>query len=175
MTGGDGSDTFTIDNAADTVTDAAADGDLDIVNIGTFTTAPVTAVTFDFSGAGDGVENINILNAHLINVTANGMANIINGNALANVINAGAGIDTINAGGGNDTITGGAGKDTVITGTGNDKIVFNAGVADTVAAAASIAGVDKYTDLVLNAGTADTIDLTVAVANVGCQGNRGIE
>jgi hypothetical protein len=68
---------------------------------------------------------------------------------------------------GNDTITGGAGRDVISAGLGNDDIVFAAAVADTVATASSIAGVDLYNDLLLNAVSADQIDLTVVVAKVG--------
>lgn len=87
--------------------------------------------------------------------------------ALRLDVTGGGGADVLAGGAGNDTITGGAGRDVMTGGAGNDTFVFAAGVADTVAAAASSAGVDLLSDLVLNAGAADRIDLTVAVANVG--------
>ncbi|MBK8817470.1 MAG: hypothetical protein IPN42_19245 [Methylococcaceae bacterium] len=57
------------------MTDAAADDDLDIAEYRhLYCSSGYRRYLHDFSGAGDGVENINILNAHLINVTAPGMA-----------------------------------------------------------------------------------------------------
>lgn len=82
------------------------------------------------------------------------------------VFRGGAAADTVVGGAGADTITGGEGADSMAGGTGADTFVFAAGVTDTVAAAASVAGIDKITDLVLNAALADVIDLTVTVANV---------
>jgi hypothetical protein len=76
------------------------------------------------------------------------------------------GNDTITGGAEGDTLTGGAGADTMTGGTGADTFVFAAGVTDTVAAADSVAGIDKILDLVVNGGDADKIDLTVTVANV---------
>lgn len=169
MTGNDGSDTFTVDNTGDTVIETVLNGDTDVVNI-----TATAGGTFDFSVNGVGVENININNSAATNVTGNDQINTIIGNAFANTINgnagndiisAGAGNDIINGGADNDTITGGSGRDVVTTGAGLDIIKFAAGVADTVAAAASSAGVDLYSDLSLTAGTGDKIDLTAVVAN----------
>src|SRR3990167_9404423 len=81
------------------------------------------------------------------------------------VVSVDKGADTIVTGAGADVITGGAGRDVLSGGLGNDTFVFAAGVTDTVAAAASSAGVDLLNDLVLNAGAADRIDLTVVVVN----------
>lgn len=87
--------------------------------------------------------------------------------ATATAVTGSAANETIVGGAGADVITGGAGRDVLSGGLGNDTFVFAAGVTDTVAAAASSAGVDLLNDLVLNAGAADRIDLTAVVANVG--------
>jgi len=91
----------------------------------------------------------------------------ITGTAHNDSITGGALTDVINGGAGADTITGGVNSDTMAGGAGADRFVFAAGVTDTVAAAASIAGVDRITDFTANAASADLIDLTATVAAVG--------
>ncbi len=134
-----------------------------------FTTG-ATTTTHDMRN----VEVVNLFNAASTTgatVTGTAATDTITGTEQADTINGAGGADTINGGGGNDLITGGTGRDVMNGGAGNDSFIFAAGVADTVGAAASIAGVDLIQDLnlgtILPAGAIDSIDLTVAVANVG--------
>ncbi|WP_394753884.1 beta strand repeat-containing protein [Crenothrix sp.] len=154
MQGGAGNDSYFVDNTGDKVTDTLG---TDTIN---------TSVTFNMATAGSGVENLtvtNITTTNSINLTGNTLANTITGNAGDNIIIGGAGNDAISAGAGDDTITGGAGKDTITTGVGADTISFATGVADTVATATSVAGIDVYS--LLDFAT-DKISLSVTVASV---------
>jgi len=170
IVGGDGTaDTISV-TAGSTVRFAATDANIstvEIVTVGAAGSVTLTGQTEGFTiTASTGAETV---------VGGNG-ADTINGAAGNDSILGGAGNDSIlggdgadvlDGGAGNDNITGGAGADTLTGGSGNDTFVFASGVTDTVAAAASIAGVDLLGDSTLNAATADLIDLTVAVANVG--------
>jgi len=180
--GGDGDDVISGGAGAD-VLDGGAGNDTYIAGEGTaisLTLNGSTAATVTITG---GTGNDSIINFE--NVTGTSGADSITGDTAANVLDGaagndtitggagndnivgGAGADVLDGGAGNDNITGGAGADTLTGGSGNDTFVFASGVTDTVAAAASIAGVDLLGDSTLNAATADLIDLTVAVANVG--------
>ena len=138
-------------------------------NVVTFDAAGVTAtgaagvVTFTATTA----QNASITGGAGNDALTGGAANdTINGGAGDDALNGAAGNDVINGGAGADVITGGTGADVMTGGAGADTFVFAAGVTDTVAAAASVAGIDKITDLVVNGAAADLIDLTVTVANV---------
>ena len=99
---------------------------------------------------------------------ANASGNTFTANSVNETvtITGSAGAQTLSGTANDDTITGGAGADTMAGGTGADTFIFAAGAADTVAAADSVAGIDKITDLVVNGAGADLIDLTVTVAAV---------
>lgn len=97
MIGGAGSDTFTVDNAGDVVTEASATGGTDTVN---------STVSFTL---GANIENLNLLlvpgagASQDIGGFGNDLNNSIVGNAGNNLINGGAGADTMAGGAGNDT------------------------------------------------------------------------
>lgn len=154
MIGGVGDDTYFVDSINDAVNEAGGSG-MDTVN---------STVSFTLSTA---LENLTLAGTGVIDGVGNINANILIGNSANNTLLGLGGNDNINAGAGNDSITGGVGKDTIITGTGNDTVFLAAGIADSVATASSIAGVDLYSDLQLAFGVADTIGLTVVVENVG--------
>ncbi|TBB57884.1 beta strand repeat-containing protein, partial [Rhizobium ruizarguesonis] len=99
LIGGTGDDTYAVDNAGDSVTEAAAAGtDTVRTNLASYT-----------------------LGANVENLTYNGTGAFAGtGNNLDNVIIAGAGIDTLSGGAGNDTLNGGANADTLIGGAGDD-------------------------------------------------------
>ncbi len=105
-------------------------------------------------------------------LTGASVATIIVGGSGVDTITGGAGIDTITGLGGNDIITGGGAADIITGGAGKDTITaaagqftYAAGVADTVATATSIAGVDLLVGT-FNTNTSARIDTTVTVATV---------
>jgi len=91
MWGGDGNDTFYIDNAGDIVVEAVGEG------------TDWVRSTVDFT-LGANVENL-ILEGSAIEGRGNALGNFITGNAANNILR---------GGGGNDLIDGGLGSDTVI-------------------------------------------------------------
>ncbi len=107
MIGGTGDDTFVVDNAGDTVSEEAGQGNDTVLS----------SVTY---GLGETVENLTLTGASAINGTGNTTANVINGNSAANILNGRAGDDTLNGDGGNDTLYGGDGADALAGGDGAD-------------------------------------------------------
>jgi Ca2+-binding RTX toxin-like protein len=106
MSGGAGNDTYIVDNAGDTITEAASQG-TDLVQ---------SSITFTL---GANLENLTLTGASAINGTGNAGSNNLIGNSAANIL---TGL------GGNDVLDGGAGADTLQGGTGNDTYkVDNAG------------------------------------------------
>ncbi len=156
MAGGGNNDIYNVDNTSDIVSEVGGNGS-DTVSSSVSYTLNSTAAA--------GVETLTLTSAATaLNATGNDINNTINGNTLNNTIDGLAGNDTIIAGSGNDTVTGGTGRDVVTVGLGNDTIVLANG--DSLGAAASVAGIDLFSDLTLNAGTADKIDLAVTVVNI---------
>jgi Ca2+-binding RTX toxin-like protein len=114
MTGGTGNDTYFVNNSADVVVDASANGGTDTV----FTTV-------SFNLAGNNVENLTEVAG-----TAGGLTLV--GNSLRNTITGGAGNDTLDGAGtgtagGGDTMVGGLGDDTYIVRTASDVVTEAAG------------------------------------------------
>src|SRR5215813_9015756 len=94
MLGGQGNDTYVVDNAADVVTENPGEGTADTVK--------TTTATF-------------ALGANLENLTFIGAGNFTGtGNALPNTIVGGQGNDTLDGGAGADTMLGGQGDDTYV-------------------------------------------------------------
>ncbi|MCZ8192675.1 MAG: calcium-binding protein [Microcystis sp. LE19-338.1B] len=126
MNGGDGNDTYHVDNVGDIVRE-----DWDDVSGGTADTVLAT-VTYSigpgtFRNQGHGIENLTLMGSANINATGNSKNNILNGNSGNNVLNGGAGNDKLFGGAGNDSINGGDGVDTLIGGDGNDTLTGGAG------------------------------------------------
>jgi Ca2+-binding RTX toxin-like protein len=90
MTGGTGSDTYTVDNALDSVTENAGEG-TDLVRS-----------RIDYT-LGANLENLTFLGSSDLNGTGNDLANALRGNAGDNVLDGGAGADKLYGYGGNDT------------------------------------------------------------------------
>lgn len=164
MAGSVGNDTYVIDNAKDTVIEAANQG-TDLVQ---------SSINYTLS---TNVENLSLLGTAALSGTGNALSNLINGNVGNNILNGLAGNDTLNGGAGNDTLNGGAGNDLLFGDSGNDLLeggegnnTINAGVGhDTVRTGAGSdtinAGVgnDSVTsgaggDRVFGLGGNDTID-----------------
>jgi Ca2+-binding RTX toxin-like protein len=101
LTGGAGDDTYVVEDAADVVTEAAAQG-TDTVRAGVSFTLALN------------VENLVLTGTAGINGTGNALANVITGNAAANVLTGGLGNDTSVVGVGDSVVElVGRGTDTV--------------------------------------------------------------
>ena len=111
MAGGQGDDTYIVDNAGDQTIEAVGGG-VDLVR---------SSITWTL---GDNVENLTLTGIAPINGTGNGANNIITGNAGNNVLDGGAGADAM---------TGGLGDDTYVVDSAGDVVAEDAvGGIDTV-------------------------------------------
>jgi uncharacterized delta-60 repeat protein len=129
MIGGTGNDVYTADNANDSIFENDGEG-TDRVNI---SFAAVGA--FNMNTNAPGVENATVTGTLAVNVTGNGLDNLIAGNSAANALTGGAGNDTLDGGAGNDTLAGGAGDDTYVIDLATDVVnetVSGSGGTDTV-------------------------------------------
>jgi Ca2+-binding RTX toxin-like protein len=108
MYGGSGNDQYLVDNAADVVTEKAAEG-----------TDTVVTATVSYT-LGANVENLTLSDAADIDGTGNELNNYILGSAGKNFLKGEGGEDKINGRGGNDSILGGDGNDTLLGDAGND-------------------------------------------------------
>ncbi len=106
MTGGVGDDTYVVDNALDTVTEAAGEGT---------DTVRTTLASYTL---GANVENLVKANVGTFSGFGNGLANNLTGNA---------GTDTLDGGLGADTMVGGLGNDTYVVDDLGDVVVEAAG------------------------------------------------
>jgi Ca2+-binding RTX toxin-like protein len=107
MTGGLGDDTFEVDNAGDTVIEAAG--------AGSGTDTVLSSVSFSLAALAN-VENLTLTGTANINGTGNGAANVITGNSGNNALSGGLGDDTyvIGLGSGTDVITDAGGSDRIV-------------------------------------------------------------
>ncbi len=112
MTGGNGDDTFYVDNPGDKVLDSSSTGGFDTV---------IASVSYTLSA---NVEKL-VLVAGAWNGTGNTSANFLTGNANANVLNGMDGLDRIDGGDGSDTLAGGNGNDWLTGGAGADRFRFD--------------------------------------------------
>jgi Ca2+-binding RTX toxin-like protein len=99
LIGGVGDDTYIVDNAGDTVTEAANSG----------TDSVFSSVSFSL--AGQYIENLTLTGVAAVNGTGNSLANVLTGNSAANTLSGMDGNDSIHGGLGADTLTGGQGSD----------------------------------------------------------------
>jgi len=100
MAGGGGNDTYIVDNAGDTVTEAAGAG----------SDGARASVSYALPA---NVESLTLTGTAAINGTGNALANALTGNAGNNILDGGAG---------NDVLAGGAGNDTYIVDSAGDTI-----------------------------------------------------
>ncbi|WP_048441474.1 calcium-binding protein [Caenimonas sp. SL110] len=112
MTGGNGDDTFYVDNAGDKALDSSSTGGFDTV---------IASVSYTIAA---NVESL-VLAGSALNGTGNASANTLAGNAGANVLSGMDGHDTIDGAGGDDTLAGGKGNDWLTGGQGADKFRFD--------------------------------------------------
>jgi len=114
MAGGSGNDTYVVDDAGDTVTEAAGSG-VDTVES-----------SIDYT-LGANLENLVLTGLEDLVGKGNALNNVITGNSGNNIVDAGAGNDTVNAGAGNDVVGGGDGNDVLSGEAGNDQLSGDAG------------------------------------------------
>jgi Ca2+-binding RTX toxin-like protein len=115
MNGGIGNDLYLVDNAADLVTEKAAEG-----------TDTVVTATVSYT-LGANVENLTLSDAADIDGTGNDLNNYMLGNAGKNILKGEGGDDLINGRGGRDIILGGDGNDTLLGDIGNDLLLGDRG------------------------------------------------
>ncbi|WP_373755366.1 Ig-like domain-containing protein [Neisseria sp.] len=101
LAGGSGNDSYIVDDAADTVTEAAQEGEDSVYSHVSHT-------------LGAHLEHLTLLGSTVVSGTGNGGANTLTGNGTANILDGAAGDDRIIGGKGSDTLTGGAGRDTFV-------------------------------------------------------------
>ena len=122
MAGGAGDDTIFIDDAGDTVTELAGEGN------------DTLAVGFSYSlAAGVSIELMTtgfIGGNSSINLTGNELGNQIWGNDGGNTLLGGGGDDALIAFGGNDIVDGGIGADLLVGGDGNDTFRFTSALGN---------------------------------------------
>jgi RTX calcium-binding nonapeptide repeat (4 copies) len=98
LIGGNGDDTYVIDNTGDLVTELANEG-ADTVR---------SAVTLTL---GAHLENLTLTGGATINGTGNELDNLLSGNSATNVLDGGDGADILTGGTGADSLTGSSGDD----------------------------------------------------------------
>ena len=114
LAGGAGNDTYVVDNAGDTVTEAANAG-YDFVQSG---------VTVSLAA---NIEYLSLTGAASSNGTGNVLDNWLQGNAAVNSLDGGAGNDTLWGAAGDDVMLGNTGNDMTQGGIGNDTLTDAAG------------------------------------------------
>lgn len=112
MAGGAGNDVYKVDDAGDTVSEAAGAGARDKVD---------SAVTFTL---GANVERLALTGTDATSGTGNGLSNVIVGNGAANTLTGRGNNDVLKGGGGADQLFGGNGNDTLEGGAGADGFRF---------------------------------------------------
>jgi Ca2+-binding RTX toxin-like protein len=128
LVGGLGDDRFLFDNAGDSATEAADEGNDTIVS----------SVSIGTLAAN--VENAQLTGTAALDLTGNGGHNQLTGNAGANHIDGGDGNDTLAGGAGNDTLLGGDGNDTFVFDAADGSVVGGLGSNDTLFVASALPG-----------------------------------
>jgi serralysin len=119
MSGGAGYDTYVVDAAGDSVTEASGEG-TDTVQAGVSYTL------------GTNVENLTLTGTGNINATGNTLNNTLTGNAGSNVLSGGTGSDAMSGGAGDDTYVVDAAGDTVTEASGEGTDTVQAGISYTL-------------------------------------------
>ncbi|WP_165497793.1 calcium-binding protein [Pseudoduganella albidiflava] len=174
MSGGKGNDVYVVDNAADVISENAAEGH-DIVRLALANGIHVMAAN---------VEDATVTSTGAVGITGNDLANILTGNAAANTLAGGAGNDTLDGGKGSDVLAGGVGDDTYYVDIAGDKVteLANEGTDTIVTVLTQYtlgANVDNviYTGTAAFAGTGNALDNRIAGGSGGntIDGGAGID
>ncbi|QQS10547.1 MAG: FG-GAP repeat protein [Rhodospirillales bacterium] len=155
--GGIGDDLFRVDAAGDVVSETGGSG-IDTVWV---------SVTVDYV-APDGIENLAANIGTALNLTGNGLDNLIQGNDALNTLSGAGGNDTLIAYDGADVLAGGAGRDILIGGGGADTFAYSLGDGDDIIVDFSFAEGDRVdlTDIVY-IGNGATADVAILSADGG--------
>ena len=162
LIGGLGNDTYTVDNAADIVTENVNEG-IDLVQ---------SSVTYSLAAH---LENLTLTGATAINGVGNEQDNFILGNSAINNLTGGAGNDTLIGGAGADTMLGGIGNDTYIIDNVGDVITESADEGiDTIQTSVTLASlVANVENLTLGGSSAlNAIGNTLNNTLIGNSGNN---
>ena len=115
MSGGTGSDIYFVDDAGDSVIEAAGEGNDEV------------RTTLAAYALGANVEKLRFIGSGSFTGTGNGLNNEIYGGGWNDILFGNAGVDTLSGGGGDDSLYGGADGDVLIGGTGADYMEGNDG------------------------------------------------
>ena len=151
LMGGLGNDTYSVENAGDSVTEQAGEGTNDTVK---------TILNGYVLGAN--VENLILVGAGNIGGTGNGLNNVLTGNGANNTLVGGQGDDTLSGGKGDDVLNGGTGADRLIGGLGND--TYQLGVGDTIIEGAN-AGIDTVLTSLVTTNLGPTLENVTLIGN----------
>ncbi len=152
--GGQGNDTYVVDNIADLASESAGQG-----------TDTVRAwISWTLS---NNLENLTLLGADPLAASGNTLANVLTGNAGNNVLNGGSGADTLIGGAGNDTLIGGSGSDTLQGGSGDD--LYETDVSGDITTENANEGIDRVNS-VINWTLAANIELLFLTGTAAING-----
>jgi VCBS repeat-containing protein len=115
MLGGTGDDTYIVDNAGDTLTELAGEGN------------DTVRTNLDGYVLGATMENLTLSGSARLTGSGNALDNVLTGNGGNNILTGEAGNDVLDGGLGVDTLIGGAGDDEYIVDNGADVVVEGAG------------------------------------------------
>jgi trimeric autotransporter adhesin len=161
LIGGSGDDRYVVDNAADTITELAGQGNDTVA----------ASISWALTG-GSNIENIQLLGEGDLIATGDAGANVLVGNGGRNVIRGLGGNDTLDGGGNADVLYGGQGDDRYLVDDSGDQVKELDGEGrDSVVATASFVLADFVEDLSLG-GTAN-LDATGNAADNHIAGNAG--
>jgi Ca2+-binding RTX toxin-like protein len=142
MDGGDGDDTYYVDNAGDVAEEQFTGGHDQVYSSVSHT-------------LGFGIEDLDLgVGSDDIDGTGNNLANFLFGNAGSNLLRGGTGRDDLDGWLGNDVLKGGADKDSLVGGQGQDKLAGGGGSDEFVFYDRSEGG-DTITDFKNQSGNND--------------------
>ncbi len=160
LLGGLGGDIYVVDQGGDVVNETGGDG-IDTV---------VTSVAFSLTDAVHAIgniENVMLTGTAALNLTGNGLDNVLAGNAGANTLTGAGGSDTLDGGGGADTMLGGVGSDIYMVDNAGDVVDETGGDGiDTVRASITF----SLSDAVHVKGIFENLTLT-GTDSIGATGN----
>jgi Ca2+-binding RTX toxin-like protein len=141
MAGGLGNDTYYVDDAGDTISEAADAG----------TDTVMSSISYTL---GANLEKLTLTGTAAINGVGNNAGNVLTGNGAANHLTGGSAGDSLDGGGGADTLAGGLGDDTYYVDNVGDNVVENDGGGnDTIFSTVSYTVKGRYVETLHLLGT----------------------